>query len=154
MHKSLIEVVNFLPDELVDQLVDFSKRPDLPWCVQEMQENLLRQKISRLQDSPIESACKYFSSLSMFAHLNFRGLTLWKDDVDFWMPDHIDNDRVEVAVQIYLDDRQSPGTQFSERLIKYGRNRGYIMYNNPDMLHGVPKQIPHEGRLSIYALYG
>jgi hypothetical protein len=153
VHKYLIEVVNFLPDDLVEQLVDFSKHPNLPWSVQEMQENLPRQKISWLIDSPIETTHDYFKSLPTFAQLNFMGITLWKDNVDFWMPAHIDNDRVKVAVQIYLDDRQSPGTQFPDRLIKYGRNRGYIMYNNPDMLHGVSKQTPHEGRLSIYALY-
>jgi len=78
---------------------------------------------------------------------------LWKDEEDFWMGPHLDNDRVKVAVQIYLDDRNSPGTQFGDRLVNYGRNRGYIMYNSPDMLHGVPEQIPHEGRLSVYALY-
>ena len=153
MSSYLIEVVNFLPDELVNQLVEFSKQPNVLWETQEMQEQLPRRKISWLIDSPIESAHNYFNLLPMFAHLNFMGVSLWKDDTNFWMNPHVDNDRVKVAIQVYLDNRQSPGTQFSDRLIEYGRNRGYIMYNTPDMLHSVPKQIPHEGRLSIYALY-
>ena len=149
----ILEVVNFLPEELVDDLVKFSKRTDVPWEKQEMQENLLRRKISWLLDSPIETTHNYFANLKMFSHLHFMGITLWKDEEDFWMLPHLDNNRVKVAIQIYLDDRNSPGTQFGDRLVKYGRNRGYIMYNSPDMLHGVPEQIPHEGRLSVYALY-
>lgn len=149
----LIEVENFLPTDLVDELVDFSQQSDTPWELQEMQEDLPRRKISWLLDSPVETVHNYFQSLSMFSHLHFMGITLWKDEKDFWMAPHLDNDRVKVAIQIYLDDRNSPGTQFGDRLINYGRNRGYIMYNTPDMLHGVPKQIPHEGRLSVYALY-
>jgi hypothetical protein len=81
------------------------------------------------------------------------GITLWKDGENFWMPPHLDNDRVKVAVQIYLDDRKSPGTKFLDRVVNYGRNRGYIMYNSPEMLHEVLNQTPHEGRLSVYALY-
>jgi len=149
----LVEVINFLPSQLIDELVKFSQQPNVPWQSQEMQENLLRKKISWLSDSPIEAAHNYFNNLPMFAHLDFMGISLWKDDKDFWMAPHIDNDRVKVAIQIYLDDQNSPGTQFPDRLIEYGRNRGYIMYNNSDMIHGVPKQIPHEGRLSVYALY-
>ena len=149
----IIEVENFLPDELVDQLVEFSQRPDVPWELQEMQEHLPRKKISWQLDSPIETTHNYFKSLPLFKHLSFMGATLWKDDVNFYMTEHVDNDRVKIAIQIYLDNRNSPGTQFGERLVKYGRNRGYIMYNDSTMLHKVPKQIPHEGRLSIYALY-
>ena len=150
----LIEVVNFLPDDLVDKLVEFSKRTDVPWEKQEMQENLPRRKISWLLDSPIETAHNYFAGLKMFSHLRLMGIALWEDAENFWMSSHLDNDRVKVAVQIYLDDRNSPGTQFTDRMIKYGRNRGYILYNvPPEMAHGVPDQTPHEGRLSIYALY-
>ena len=148
----IIEVEKFLPEDLVDDLVAFSKT-NADWQVQEMQENLPRKKISWLADSPIETAHMWFESLPLFSHLNFMGITLWKDDIDFWMSEHLDNERVKIAVQIYLDDRKSPGTQFGDRLIHYGRNRGYIMHNNPNMLHGVPDQIPHEGRLSIYALF-
>jgi len=149
----LVEVENFLPDNLVDELVEFSQQPNAPWIKQAWQENYPRQKISWLLDSPIETAYNYFASLPMFAHLHFMGLSLWKDDIDFWMDPHLDNEQVKVAVQIFLDNRNSPGTEFKNRTIRYGRNRGYILYNNPDMLHGVTKQIPHEGRLSIYALY-
>jgi hypothetical protein len=149
----IIEVENFLPDQLVDQLVELSQQPDVPWQLQEMQEHLPRKKISWMLDSPIETLHNYFKSLQMFKHLDFMGVTLWKDGTDFYMGNHIDNNRVKVAIQIYLDNRNSPGTQFSNRIIRYGRNRGYIMYNNPNMLHGVPKKTPHEGRLSIYALY-
>jgi hypothetical protein len=149
----IIEVENFLPDELVNQLVEFSQQPNVPWQLQEMQEHLPRKKISWLIDSPIETVHNYFESLPIFKHLRFIGITLWKDDINFYMSNHYDNERVKVAVQVYLDNSNSPGTQFGNRIIRYGRNRGYIMYNNPDMIHGVPNQTPHEGRLSIYAVY-
>ena len=148
----LVEVENFLPNELVDELVDYSQG-DVPWEQQEMQEHLPRCKISWLLDSPIETVYNWFAHCPMFSHLNFIGVTLWKDEIDFWMDEHLDNARVKVAVQIYLDNRNSPGTQFGDRMIAYGRNRGYIMYNNKEMLHSVPNCTPHEGRLSVYALY-
>lgn len=148
----LVEVENFLPDKLVDELVKFSEG-NVPWELQEKQEHLPRRKISWLSDSPIETTHNWFAQCSMFAHLNFIGITLWKDDTDFWMNEHLDNDKVKVSIQIYLDNRNSPGTQFGDRMIKYGRNRGYIMYNNPNMLHSVPNMTPHEGRLSVYALF-
>tara|TARA_Y100000385_G_C12845455_1_gene530703 strand:+ start:45 stop:497 length:453 start_codon:yes stop_codon:yes gene_type:complete len=148
----LVEVENFLPNHLVDELVEFSKS-NVQWEQQEMQEHLPRCKISWLLDSPIETLNNWFAQCPLFAHMEFMGVTLWKDDTDFWMGQHIDNDRVKVAVQIYLDNRNSPGTQFGDRMIAYGRNRGYIMYNNQDMLHGVPDCTPHQGRLSVYALY-
>lgn len=125
----LVEVENFLPDNIVDELVRFSES-NVTWELQEKQEHLPRRKISWLLDSPIETTHNWFAQCSMFAHLNFMGVTLWKDDTDFWMNEHLDNDRVKVAIQIYLDNRNSPGTQFGDRMIKYGRNRGYIMYNN------------------------
>ena len=149
----LIEVENFLPNDIVNSLVEFSKQPDVSWELQEMQEQADRKKISWLLDSPIETVHNYFESLSMFSHLDFMGVTLWNDGPNFYMGEHVDNDRVKVAIQIYLDDRLSPGTQFGDRLIQYGCNRGYILYNNPKIPHCVPKQTPHEGRLSIYALY-
>ena len=138
----IVEVENFLPDHLVDQLVKFSQQSDIPWQSEEMQESMPRKKISWLIDSPIEEAHNYFKSLPMFEHLKFTGVSLWKDDIDFYMDEHVDNDKVKVAVQIYLDNRKSPGTQFGDRIIRYGRNKGYIMYNNLNMWHSVPKQIP------------
>ena len=149
----LLEVVNFLPDDLLDRLVEFSKRPDIPWQLQEMQENLPRKKISWMLDSPIQEAHNWFEDLPLFRNFKFLGVSLWKDDILFYMKDHCDNDMVKIAVQIYLDDRVSPGTTFGNRTIKYGRNRGYIMFNSPTMVHGVLNQTPHEGRLSLYALY-
>lgn len=148
----LVEVENFLPDNLVDELVEFSQA-DVPWVLQEDQGPQSRQSISWLLDSPIELVHDWFAKCEMFAHCKFMGVTLWKDHNNFFMGSHLDNERVKVAVQIYLDNRKSPGTEFGDRLIGYGRNRGYIMYNNKNMWHGVPKQIPHEGRLSVYALY-
>jgi len=149
----IVEVENFLPEELVGELVAFSKT-NTDWQLQAMQEHLPRKRIILpANERPIEIVHMWFEALPIFAHLNFMGVTLWKDDVDFKMKQHLDNAQVKIAVQIYLDNRKSPGTQFGNRLIQYGQNRGYIMYNNPDMLHGVPDQTPHEGRLSIYALF-
>lgn len=148
----IVEVVNFLPSVLVDELESFAKQDDLPWVTQEKQEHFLRLKISWLSDSPIETAHNYFKSLHMFKHLEFIGITLWQDDKNFHMGWHEDNDKVKVAVQIYLNNNNAPGTQFKHRTISYGKNRGYILYNEKE-LHRVPKQTPHEGRLSIYAVY-
>ena len=149
----LIEVVNFLPDSLVMDLVEFSNGDEVPWETKELQKKLSRREVNFILDTPIETAHNWFKNLPLFSHLNFMGISLWQDDSDYWMSDHIDNDLVKIAVQIYLDNRLSPGTSFGEREIEYARNRGYIMFNGPDMLHGVPNRTPHEGRLSIYALY-
>ncbi len=144
----IIEVENFLPEKFIQQLVGLSDQSE-KWTSQENQGHLARQKIF----NPIHEILCWFNDHPLFSHLKFTGYTLWKDAGDFSMDWHLDNDRVKVAVQIYLDNRDSPGTQFRDRHIRYGKNRGYIMFNNKDMQHCVPNETPHEGRLSVYALY-
>jgi len=144
----IVEVENFLPTKFVDELVELSKNSN-NWSTVQDQDSLPRHGIF----NPIEELLYWFNDHPLFEKYKFTGYTLWKDSPDFKMDWHIDNNRVKIAVQIYLDDRNSPGTQFTNRTVKYGKNRGYIMFNNQDMKHCVPDQTPHEGRLSVYALY-
>jgi len=144
----IIEVENFLPDNFVDDLVAESNNSH-NWQTPENQNHLLRKGIN----NPIEEILYWFNDHPLFENYKFIGYTLWQDSENFKMDWHVDNDRVKIAVQIYLDDRQSPGTQFKDRTIKYGRNRGYIMFNDETKEHCVPDQTPHQGRLSVYALY-
>lgn len=149
----LIEVINFLPDQLLEELVQHSQQSDTSWEPQQEQEKYPRLRLVDESTPTMVKACKYFSSLPMFSKLDLLSVTMWKDEPNFWMDPHVDNEDITVAIQIYLDDRNSPGTTFGDRTIHYGRNRGYIMFNDATKEHSVPKQIPHEGRLSIYAIY-
>lgn len=144
----IVEVENFLPNHLLEKLILVSEN-STNWEKQEMQHNLTRQRLS----NPLKELSYWLNDHPLFQNFKYISSTLWKDDIDFAMDWHTDNERVKVAIQIYLDNRQSPGTHFKDRVIKYGKNRGYILFNNKKMEHCVPNQTPHQGRLSLYALF-
>lgn len=105
--------------------------------------------------------------------LKFSSCDLWWDGVGYFLHPHVDDGRIKLAVQIYLNESRSSGTKFfsstvndvikSEKWqdkylqhevkeIYYKRNFGYSLLNNHNSLHGVmPNET--ENRLSVYVRY-
>ena len=147
----LLEVVNFLPKELFRNLVDIAESKEIVWQNQKGQEGMNRLSYS----GDLLQSCKdWLSQLPIFKNYRLKRCQLWKDGSDFFMTEHVDNDDVEISLQIYLNNNKSPGTEFQGREIEYGENKGYILYNQePKIPHRVKNTTPHEGRLSLYALF-
>lgn len=130
------------------------------WKKAELQYNLDRLELPFKMNTIIENLWEIFDSSKDHLGQSYSkvSVTVWKDGPNFSMPVHIDNDRVQAAIQIYLGEGDSPGTTFypegREYEIAYCENTGYIMINSDNMTHGVIANTPHQGRLSIYAVYG
>lgn len=147
----LIEVVNFFPESILNDLIRISNDVDTNWTLQVGQENL--DRLSYKGDL-LTPCIEWFKSNPIFENYRLVKFQLWKDGPNFSMDEHIDNDSVELSLQIYLDDRNSPGTRFKDREINYGKNKGYIFWNTDSKIpHSVKGNVPHEGRLSVYALF-
>jgi hypothetical protein len=85
----------------------------------------------------------------------FLNVSIWKDLPGYCIADHVDNVRVQAAMQIYLNDLPtSLGTWFEETEIPYVQNSGYIMNNQHQPRHGMKNPVP-DGvvRYSLYARF-
>jgi hypothetical protein len=146
----------------------------------EKQEKSLRKKLSYQSKLSKElniffsniKITKSFEDLYCMA-LSFNSCDLWQDGVGYFLPPHIDDDRIQLAVQIYLNESRSSGTKFFSSTVNdaldprkwqdeylqhevkevyYKKNSGYSLLNNLHSLHGVmPNET--ENRLSIYVRY-
>lgn len=85
----------------------------------------------------------------------------WLDTEGFTTNMHLDNDRVFMAMQVYLTDHFiQMGTEFynSDNSIRYksdySRNSGYLMVNNENQLHSMLTPVPKgHYRLSSYTWF-
>jgi hypothetical protein len=83
-------------------------------------------------------------------------VTIWKDTTGYIIGNHIDNNRVVSAMQIYLSDScPDIGTWFLDTIeIPFVQNTGYLMHNRNQIKHGMKSQVPlGYSRISFYALF-
>ena len=112
-----------------------------------------------LIETTIQEYCTSIIQPTVDFPIQFTSATIWKDEPGFFMAPHKDNFGVCIAMQIYLNNNNCPGTLFemddSTKFIKYGYNRGYILHNyiRPRISHSVPNHINSESRASVYILF-
>lgn len=89
--------------------------------------------------------------------LAFDSADIWIDDRGFKLGPHIDDDRIKLALQIYLSDDNegtslydSDGNMLYTFPFKFGS--GYALYNGVYSHHGV-EEIDNDGRTSLYVRY-
>ena len=89
--------------------------------------------------------------------LKFDSIDLWIDDEGYFLPPHLDNEKIKLHLQIYLDN-DNVGTSLynlnKEKIytFPYKMNCGYALLNNKHSLHGVETVIK-DGRKSFYVRY-
>ena len=105
--------------------------------------------------------------------LSFTNCDVWQDGVGYFLPPHVDDSRIKLAVQVYLNESRSSGTKFFSSTVNdplgprkwqdeylqhevkevyYKKNAGYSLLNNLHSFHGVmPNET--ENRLSLYLRY-
>jgi len=91
--------------------------------------------------------------------LRFESVDIWYDYNGYNLDPHRDDNRIKLALQIYLGD-DNVGTSLFEnknkssvfRVFKYKCNNGYALLNNENSFHGVDK-IEKDGRSSLYVRY-
>ena len=156
---SVTEVKDFFPQEILDKILSIANNNefvDINYSVAsgirkklDLWDLDVKQDIEKFCDSVIKTAVDH--------PVIINDAVLWKDEPGFSMGNHVDNYGVHLAIQIYLNDNDNFGTIFkmdgSDKIIKYGLNRGYINHNylEPRIVHSVPKC--NYKRLSLYIMY-
>ena len=81
---------------------------------------------------------------------------IWRDHEGYTISNHVDNERVVAAMQIYLSPTLTTlGTWFLDDIeIPFVQNTGYLMHNRNAMVHGMKNTVPSGyTRISLYALF-
>jgi hypothetical protein len=150
---SVIEVENFFPQEILDKILSIANNNTFTY------DKPFRNTLDLYNFDIFKDIEQFCNPIVKTADNNLRlsGVMLWKDEPGFKLGSHVDNKSIHLSIQIYLNDNDNFGVIFnidgSEKEIKYGSNRGYILHNyiEPRISH---RLIPscHE-RLSIYIQY-
>ena len=90
--------------------------------------------------------------------LTFDSVDIWRDNAGYYLPPHTDDDRIKLALQIYLGDNNVGTSLYDEKgdIIKsfqYHTNSGYALLNNRFSRHGTTARVSHGERMSLYARY-
>ena len=90
--------------------------------------------------------------------LTFDSVDIWKDNAGYSLEPHTDDQRIKLAIQIYLGD-DNVGTALydsKDNIIKsfeYKLNSGYALLNNRYSRHGTTSKAIHGDRTSVYVRY-
>lgn len=170
---------NFFDDFMVNKIVH--EHTGFEFDKLETQEHKPRRKLSYQSKLSKELKILFSNVKIRYAlekiyntELKFSSCDLWQDGVGYFLSPHVDDSRIKLSLQIYLNDSTYSGTKFfspavydlvesqkwkKEYLqheveeIYYKKNCGYSLLNNQNSFHGV---MPNTGesRLSIYVRYG
>lgn len=126
------------------------------WEKVRLQENRSRDSVKWIDDGLLDSVWCMLNDLdySKFK-LKFTHVSLWRDQHPYMIGEHVDNDQVCAAMQIYLNaGPRELGTWFEDIEIPFIENTGYIMNNCNRPQHGMKSQVPVGfTRYSLYALF-
>lgn len=87
--------------------------------------------------------------------LKFTHVSIWRDQHPYCIRNHVDNDQVKAAMQIYLSTGMpDSGTWFDTTEIPFELNTGYIMNNRNKLPHKMKHPVPlNQTRYSVYAQF-
>jgi hypothetical protein len=126
------------------------------WQTVDLQENLPRRSLQWVDNGLLDHVWTMINQLNFSSFgLKFRNVDIWKDVAPYCIKDHVDNDRVVAAMQIYLNSGpENLGTWFQDSYIPFVANTGYIMNNKNKLVHGMKTAVPDNFvRYSLYALF-
>jgi len=134
------------------------------WNNVHLQENFPRKAIPWKPDSVIEEVYMVFQSLekevsNIFSRqLKFQSVNFWQDSTGYTINPHIDNDRISVAIQVYINDADPMlGTEMHKNgnvfyKLLWQSNTGYILNNIPESIHSMLTPA-NTLRQHIYVIY-
>jgi len=156
------EYNNFFGDSVPTQLTNLGKTD---FVKLEMQSHKPRRMVS--YDADIMKRLKVFfmhTSITKALEkkfetpLTFKSVDIWLDNAGYYLRPHTDDERIKLALQIYLGN-DNVGTGLydeKDKMIKsfpYRINSGYALLNNRFSRHGTTARVSHGERMSLYARY-
>ncbi len=90
--------------------------------------------------------------------LKFEYVDVWQDLPGYYLPPHTDNERIKLALQIYMGEHDVGTSLFdtNDKLLKtfkFVHNSGYALYNNSVSRHGTSGTATQNKRTSVYVRY-
>ena len=89
-----------------------------------------------------------------------ESLDIWYDYKGYALDPHRDDDRIKLALQIYLGDDNAGTSLFENKnksstfhVFKYKCNNGYALLNNENSFHGIEFSVNKDIRKSLYIRY-
>jgi hypothetical protein len=126
------------------------------WQILDLQETQPRRSLQWESDGLVDYTWELINHLdfSKFG-LKFTNVSIWRDQHPYCIRNHVDNDRVKAAMQIYLSTGMSNTcTWFDTIEIPFELNTGYIMNNRNKLPHKMKHPVPlNQTRYSVYALF-
>ena len=93
--------------------------------------------------------------------LKFESVDIWSDSAGYNLPPHTDDQRIKLALQIYLGTETNVGTSLFDgdnnviKTFPYRFDSGYALLNNSVSLHGTEGTVAENNpRRSLYVRYG
>ena len=152
---NLWTIKNLFDNEILEEII-LRLTLEKSWNAVEMQEHLNRKCLPWNENGLVDDIWCMIDTLD-FSKFGFKlkSLTVWKDGKGYFIEDHIDNERVIGAMQIYLNDAPKElGTWFSKNEIPFVKNTGYIMNNKNKPSHGMKVMVPpNTTRYSSYVYF-
>ena len=158
------EYPNFFGKKLLDQLSSDEKLNLAPLELQEEKqrsrvdysETLMKKLKIFLSNSKITKAI----STKFNTPLRFKSVDIWMDRTGYFLPPHTDDQRIKLALQIYLGTEINVGTSLFDgdnnviKTFHYKFNSGYALLNNAVSLHGTEGTVAkNKLRRSLYVRY-
>jgi hypothetical protein len=88
---------------------------------------------------------------------------IWFDHPGYSLNPHIDDNRIKLSLQIYIDNSEQPGTALYDNYIEqkgkklvnfdYKKNSGYALLNNSKSFHATEYAVRDGVRKSIFVRY-
>jgi len=88
---------------------------------------------------------------------------IWFDYPGYSLNPHIDDNRIKISLQIYIDNSEQPGTMLYDNYIEqkgkklvnfdYKKNSGYALFNNSKSFHATEYPVLKGVRKSIFVRY-
>ena len=90
--------------------------------------------------------------------LKFSSVDVWQDFVGYYLPPHVDDKRIKLALQIYIGEHEVGtslynGNDDTIKTFEFANNCGYALLNNAYSRHGTSGHVNNGTRTSIYVRY-
>ena len=160
------EYTNFFDNLLISKIKN--EIDDLKVVKLERQENIARQRADYNETLCKELKIIFLNQKITEAFENkfntkfkLESLDIWYDYNGYTLDPHRDDNRIKLALQIYLGDGDNAGTSLFENknkssafhVFKYKCNNGYALLNNKNSWHGTEFSVVNEVRKSMYIRY-
>jgi|DEB0MinimDraft_4_1074332.scaffolds.fasta_scaffold52786_2 hypothetical protein len=158
--------IDFFPSDLLKKLITIPSNVKFEKLEHQENRSRLRVSYSEMISKELNVIFRSSKITKMLEEKFNQKLTpgtadIWYDYTDYSLSPHRDDPRVKLAIQIYLDSNDNPGTVLYDSVEKsnvietfpYILNSGYSLLNSEKSFHGTEGKVKQKTRKSVYIRY-